>query len=789
MSCKPAVKLILAPVLLIIAIGYVPLTFAQAKLEEIVVLARKKEESLQSVPLSVTAFSESGIENRGIENSADIGNFISNVQFDTSSQFAGTSTFNAYIRGIGQSDFAINTDPAVGVYVDGVYYARTAGAVLELLDVERIEVLKGPQGTLFGRNTIGGVVNVITRQPSDDPSFEVNATVGDFSRADINLAASFPLSESVFSSIAVAKNTRDGYQKRIPFPGDTQALTGRLDQTLVTSENSSEDLGAVDTTLFRGKLVFEASDNVNITVAADYTDSDTSASAFSLLDAEAGINDPGSLLPLFNLCVAGVPAPPCLTSPRVAEETLPFDNRFLTGDIDTTFATGANFSKSEDYGASLTVDWAINDSLSLKSITAYREIDQAFGVDIDSSPAVYDQTTFTITQDQFSQELQLNGESGKLSYTLGAYYFTEDAFQEDNVPIAGGLIQVAGGNGQEVESISLFGELNYAITDAVNLVFGARRTSEDKDLILDQRSLNPDFFLSVGFPQVAFPREDLTFLGPDGVQSASFDNTSVRAGVNWQVNDNLFTYATFSQGFKSGGFTTRLTAPFDPGFGAATGGLTRLDFGEETVDSFELGFKADFLDNRLRLNAAAFFNSYDDIQIVVQRGVTPANENAGEAEIKGVEFELEALASDNVSIIATLGFIDAEYTDVDPLAAPITTDFELPNTPDTTASVALNWILPEIVNGQTALNLNWSHTGDVFNDSVNTPLLFQDSSDIFNASLYWTSPNEKWDVRLGVNNLSDERRIVSGFNSGALSFVGATYNRPREWYLSVGYSY
>jgi len=759
-------------------------------LEEIVVTARKKAESLQSVPITVSAFTEQGLENRGIDNSADIGNFVSNVQFDTSSSFAGTSTFQAFIRGIGQTDFAINTDPGVGVYVDGVYYARAAGAVLELLDVERVEVLKGPQGTLFGRNSIGGAVNVITRSPSSESSLKVQATVGENNRADLSFVASGSLSDNLYGSFAASTSNRDGFQKRIPFPGANTGNGGpRLDQTLVTGPNVSNDdeLGAIASDTVRGKLLWEFNDNAQVTLAADYTDSDTTASALTLLDAEFA-PEAMPLSGLFNACVAGAPIPPCFTSPFIAQETLPFDNRFLTGDIDTTFANGANFSRSEDLGFSATIDWQVNNNLELKSITAYREIDQAFGVDVDSTPVIFNQTTFTIDQDQFSQEFQFTGDVGKLSYTAGLYYFTEDASQADNVPLAGGLLQIAGANSQEVDTTALFGELNYSITDTVNLVAGIRYTDEEKTLQLDQQNLNSDFFLAVGTPTVAFPRDDLTFLGPQEPQVAEFENTSVRLGVNWQISEDYFTYATFSQGFKSGGFTTRLTAPFNAAFGGATNGLTRLDFDEETVDSFEIGFKGEFLNNRLRFNASAFINTYEDIQIIVLRGISPANENAGEADINGLEFELEALASDNLSIIATLGLIDAEYTEIDPLTG-ISPDNQLANTPESTASIALNYALQNVMGGEASFNLNYSFTDDVFNDTENTPGLFQDSTSIWNASVGWTSGNENWDLRLGVTNLSDERRLISGFASPGTGLLAGTFNRPREAYITVGYSY
>ncbi|MAC47199.1 MAG: hypothetical protein CMI12_10130 [Oceanospirillum sp.] len=764
------------------------------QLERIEVTSRRQVENLQSVPVAVSAFSEQDLENRGIENSADVANFTPNVQFDTSSSFAGASTFQAFIRGVGQSDFAINTDPGVAVYIDGVYLARTVGSVVDLLDVERIEVLKGPQGTLFGRNSIGGAINITTKTPGTDFSFSGKATVGSFNRTDISAVINMPLSDYLSSSVAFTSNSRDGYQQRIPFPDDSGQTQGvPLDQILTADTNNGKAPGAINNQTARVKLLYDPLSDYTVTFSADYSSIRDAATPATLLDAEVGLEKAGGLVGLFNACVAGVEAvaPICNTSPYMAQQTLAYNNQFLTGDIDKTYATGANFTNIDSYGGSLAVYWDFSEELSVKYITSLRQIDAAFGVDIDSSPLAYDQTTFTIDQEQMSHELQLSGSYDALSFTVGAFYFDESATQSDFVPIAGGLVQVSGDNSQETTSYAIYGEADYNLTDDVSVVFGARYTEEEKELNLNQKSLNPDFFLATGIPAVAFPREDLAFLGPEGPITEDFSNFSVRTGINWQINKSWFTYASFSQGYKSGGFTTRLTAPFNPEIGI--GGLTDLDFEEETVDSFEIGLKGEFFDNRIRFNAAAFANSYENIQIVVQRGITPANENAGEAEINGLELEFEAIASEDLTINASLGYTDAKYTELDALLAQsefgaFDKSAELPNTPELTASAALNWYLTDIVEeGELVYNFNYSYTSDVYNDTENTELLHQDATSIIGTSLKYTAELENWDVKFGVSNLTDERRLISGFNAGSLNFVIGSYNRPREWYLTFGY--
>lgn len=752
-------------------------------IERIQVTARRTTESLQSTPVAISAFTATAMENKGLVNSSDIGNFTPNVQFDTSSSFAGASTFQGYIRGIGQSDFAINTDPGVGVYVDGVYYARTVGSVIDLMDVERIEVLKGPQGTLFGRNTIGGALNIITATPKEEFDFKGDMTIGDFNRADLSAFVNIPVNDELFTSFAMSTRNRDGFQQRIALPDTDNVNLGlSLDQVLTADRNNGAAQGAIDSQTARAKAFWYATDDIEVTLTADYASIRDSATATTLLDAEADTE--GGLRSLFNGCVLGLaPASICDTSAFIANETMIYDNQFLTGDIDTTFASGANFSNIDSWGLSAIVAWDLSEALQFKSISAIRKLDGAFGVDIDSSPIVYDQTTFTMNTEQLSQELQLNGTKGIIKYTTGIFLYNEEASQEDFVPIAGGLIQVAGGNFQETSSFALFGETNINLTEDFAVTLGARYTEEEKEVKLNQRSLNPDFFISTGFPEAAFPREDFTFLGPKEPQKLDFYNVSIRAGANWQINNDMFTYASFSQGYKSGGITTRLTAPFNPDIGI--GGLTNLGFDEETVDSYEVGFKAELFNRRMRLNMALFQNNFDDIQIVLQRGVTPANENAGEAEMRGFELEVEVILSAQFNANFSLGLMDAKYTKLDPLVGLDADTTELPNTPDTTASFALNYLPTD----QISFNLNYSYTSEVYNDFENTPQLLEGSSAIVGISGKYTSMSEKWHVKAGVTNLTDERRLISGFNAGAVNFIVGSYNRPREVYFTIGYRY
>ncbi|MEO0972253.1 MAG: TonB-dependent receptor, partial [Pseudomonadota bacterium] len=508
---------------------------AIAQVEEVIVTARKLEENLQSTPVTVSAFTEQGLRNRGITNNAEIGLFTPNVVFDTTSSFAGTDTFQAFIRGVGQSDFALNTDPGVGVYVDGVYYSRAPGAVINLLDIERVEVLKGPQGTLFGRNSIGGAVNIITREPSDESLAFGEITYGRFDRVEARGAVSGGIIEGVLAgSVAFSADTRDGYQTRLNFGADT-ALGGPsdasptaipLDQLLVTADSAGRDPGAKAGGTVRTKLRWTPNDEFAFTLTADATVRRDAANPTTLLEVDPEF----SLGGLYNTCVnipadvlvdLGPAGPPCLspflpTSANAdgSRPDLLFNEQFIPDDIDTSFATGANFANLTQYGIAGTAQWAINDQLTLKSITAYRQLRSDFGLDIDSSPVVFDQTTFTIDTDQISQELQLNWQTGRFDATAGVFYLDEDGSQVDNVPIAGGLIQVAGGFEHDTRSWAIFGEGNYDITPTFSLIFGVRYSEDEKELILNQQNLNTEFS-TLGLDPSLLPRPDQPqFLGP-----------------------------------------------------------------------------------------------------------------------------------------------------------------------------------------------------------------------------------------------------------------------------------
>lgn len=739
----------------------------QTTVEDIVVTARRFEERLQSTPVAVSAFTSEGLEASGASSLTDVTAVVPNLTMSsTGSGGGGASNAQIYMRGIGQSDFLVTTDPGVAVYVDGVYYARTTGSVFDVLDLERLEVLRGPQGTLFGKNTIGGAINLISRRPSDEYGGQLQVTTGSFDRSDVRASVDVPLSDTL----------------RTRFSGVWQNRDGTTDRVLVGDQLGDQDqLGA------RAYIEWTPSDDLMFTLIVDGTRANQSSANSALL----AFNPSAGLAPLWINLVA---TPQGLSLPIVNGST-PF----------TSSATGPNVSDLDLWGSSLTAQWDLGSDLTFKSITAYRELSARFARDADNSPSRYVETDNTVDQHQLSQEFQLigGGPDSRLRWVLGAYYFDEWARDTNDVRLASGLWAALealpgaviplspaacptlclGGAGNPLNtgfdldfdiynrvdtlSYAVFGQGSFSLTDRWSLTAGLRYTQEDKTYFLFHQRVN------AGVPII-----------PPTTVSASFDDLSPRFGLEYQASENIFLYGSASRGFKSGGFNGRPTVT------AAV-----QSFGPETLWSYEAGVKLDLFDRRMRLNLATFFNQYDDIQLTSVSATSSGNlilitQNAGQAEATGFEAELTAVPMEGLNLTASLGYINAEYTELNP-GATVTLDTQLMKTPEWTASAAASYTFA-LTEGMGDLTLrgDWSYRSRVFNDPSNTPLLAQDALSLFNGRIAWTDPSQRVELALFGTNLTDERYIVSGIAAeGSFGTVEANFARPREWGLSLKYSF
>ena len=708
-------------------------------LEEVIVTAQKRAQNLQDIPIAVSAFSTADIERRNVSNIAQLADFTPNVIFDTTTSISGLSSGAAvFIRGIGQIDFGLTTDPGVGTYVDGVYMSRSVGGVLDTLDIERIEILRGPQGTLFGRNTMGGALNITSQRPGREFGGLAELTLGDYDRIDVRAAVDLPLGDTLGLRLAASSKQRDGYVDRL--------LVGDV-------------LGDENRQSFRAALLWTPGDRFEVYATADYAQIDE-ASAGSVL---AGITQAPNVI-VYNLFDA-----PGNHVPGFGDG-IPYDGRFITHDPDTTYADGPTGTNLDIGGAALTLVWSL-ESLEIKSITAYRTTSGEFFRDPDNSPLVITHTSNPdYDHEQLTQEFTFTGEAGRLEYVAGLFYLTEEGTDNVFVPLAPSLGFITNLADIDNDSAAVYGQATWHVTDQWRLTGGLRYTEDDKTFTPFQRIL---FGAAGPAPGVSVP------LIPDDTVDARFDQATGRLAVEFKQNDEALYYASFTQGFKSGGFNFRYVVPRDEA----------LAFDPETVDSYEVGFKWQGAEDRLRLNANVFFMDYEDIQVqVFEVGGGPLTQNAGTAEIRGAELELMAVPTPPLNLSLALGYTDAEYTDLNPpttdLAASLTLDAWLPNTPEWTASASAEYTVP-VAWGTLAFRIDYSHTDDLYNDAQNSPFLFQDAYDLWNTAIRYTSPTEAWEVSLFGTNLGDERYITSGDSNFGLGFHEANYNRPREFGVTV----
>jgi len=819
-----------------LVLSFMAANAAQAQIETVVVTAEKRAENVQNVPIAITAFTGTTLQDKNITDLHGLSNLTPNVNLDGGAPFSGdSSVLSASIRGIGQDDFAFNLDPGVGVYVDGIYYARTIGSNVNLLDVSRIEILKGPQGTLFGRNTIGGAISVVTRDPGETPMVEVEGTTGSFNRRDINVTADFPLTSNLLSSLTVQSVQRDGYQKVIPYNNVNNYTFDPISpDTAGVREGGGVDthdsFGGQNKQSVRGKLLYTPRQDLTLTLTADWTHQDQSATPNTVLQTFP--NTPGSggsIAELYTLCLAGIPIGQLCNLPRAdgwnsktnspAGPGLPslFDSPNLvpispettqTGNIDTTYANGPNYAKFDTEGVGLTAAWVLNDNMTLKSITGYRHITWSIGIDLDGSADHGNLLTVTDKQQQqqFTQEFQLVGNAmdSRLNYVVGLYYFYENGFVHDWVPFDGGLLAVddSGLNLVRTSSYAAFAHADYKINDMFSVSVGARYSVEDKYFVGGQQDLNglsykasgcyppnapssiiggPPFLTCqqlLGFPMASQPYRYF----PDGTNHQQFDEFTPTGSFQWHVNDDVMAYVSWSKGFKSGGWTTRLSAPILNGADA--------EYKPEDASTTEVGVKSEWLDHSLLLNAALFNTDYTQVQLNQQVGASPVLKNLGSVEIWGGELEAQALLGNGFSVRGNVGYIDAYYYKLDPsLGGSVTFQSKLPKTPMWKININPEW--DHELGGGKALQIqgSYTHTSSLYNDSLNTLLLKRPELDLIDLSAQMTFADGKYAIAVGGTNVTDKRYITEGSLNYAAGFVDASYNAPAEWYATFRLKY
>jgi iron complex outermembrane receptor protein len=707
---------------------------------DIVVTARRRAENLQDVPIAVTAYSGETLERMGAIDITDLSDTTPNVTIETS---RGTNTtLTAFIRGVGQQDPVAGFEAGVGLYLDDVYLNRPQAAVLDIYDVERIEVLRGPQGTLYGRNTIGGAIKYVTRRLSEVPTFRARANLGTYTQADLVLSASTPVMEGIKIGGSLARLYRKGF-------GDN-LTTGQ--------ENYNRDVWAA-----RATVELEPQDGISVRFSGDYTkDKSNPRGGHRLI--------PGLL--------SGAPV--------------------LNSVYDTRGGLVSPKQEIKAYGGAVHVDIEVSDAITLRNIMAYRRDRSATPIDFDALPAADVDVPAIYRNRQFSNEFQVLVDSGPLNAVMGVYYLNANANNIFDVVLAttGTLLGLPGFTAStfgdvDTRTWAAFADFTYDISDLVHLSVGGRYTTDKRTATVIRKNLIGGPSPSLGGAGVQLGALTSNFTG-----SKTFKQFTPRASISFTPDDNNNIYASYSKGFKGGGFDPRGLSTAAPdlngnGVREANEIFDYFLFDPEQVTSYELGYKTSLFDRRLRLAIAGFYADYKDVQVpgsvgAVVNGIPTfvgVTTNAGKASFKGLE--IEALATifrrddgSRLNFAGTLGYLDAQYDEfitnvanfdangnkAPGAAKPLdVADYRrIQNTPKWTLSGTLDYST-KMMGGGVNASTTLSYRSKTFQFETPSPFLDQAGYFLLDASLVWTSEDDRFTIGLHGKNLTDKQYITSGY--------------------------
>ena len=754
---------------------------AQSGNQDIVVTAQFREQRLQDTPIAITAVNAAMLEARSQTDISQVAAQAPSVTLKPQGAAFGPS-LGANIRGVGQFDFNPALEPGVGVYVDDVYYATLTGSVFDLLDLERVEVLRGPQGTLAGKNSIGGAIKLYSKKPTGDASGSISATYGIRDRIDLRASADFAITDRLFARLSGVSKKQDGYVKRLDFgcvnpPGSALNPTvGGITPTKTGGNCVVARDGEVDYQALRGMLRY-VGERVELNVIGDYTIDDRNVAAGVLTYANNQ-----------------------LASVRGNATAVPYDSRFVCGrycNYGSYFSPAGSWqgavapgfplvetrgdgrTRFEGWGVSGQADIDLTDDLQFQSISAYRAYTLKFSNDDDLSPLAIGNGSGDLTFWSFSQELRLNGSfaDNAIEWTVGGFYMDQRSvyatFQD--LRYAAIPLQFAGNDPVNADTKAGFVHVTWNVTDRLSATGGLRYTKEHKDYTYAR--LNADGTVN-------------PFLGAiNGVTGEYNGNRwDYRANLQYRWSDQLMTYAQVSTGFKGGGINPR---PFNP--------AQVQPFGPEKLTSYELGFKSDFWDRRIRFNLAAFHSDYKGIQLALLScpqfggpGPCALPQNAGDARIRGFEAELNLAPVEGLLIDAGLSLVDFKYKEINPSAGgagnptgPQLDDVP-PYTPKWKWSMGIQYEIPTGF-GSITPRFDASYQSTVYSGSSNTNLELIPDYVVANGRITWRNEDNDWEVSGEVTNLFDKYYYLTAFDlTGAgAGLANKQPGRPREWALTV----
>ena len=733
-------------------------------LEEVIVTATRREESLMDVPIAVTAFSGEELEQFGIPDITYVAQMSPNTTLKVS---RGTNTtLTAFIRGVGQQDPVAGFESGVGLYLDDVYLNRPQAAVMDIYDVERIEILRGPQGTLYGRNTIGGAIKYVTKRLNpDNPEGRVKLSYGTDNLLDLVLTGSVPLGDTFRVGASVASFNRDGF-------GDNLYLSG--------IENYNKDvLGA------RFSAEWEPNEDWFLRFAADWVEDDS---------------DPRQGHRLFDAALSGNPV--------------------LKNIYDTEAGLNNPIQSVEAQGWSFLVEWNASDLITFKNILASREDETWTPIDFDSLPPADLDVPAFYENEQFSEELQMLFSADRWSGLLGFYYLDANAHTAFDVILGqlGALIGLPGFNAftegdVDTKTWSLFGDFTFNISDQWSVSVGGRYTEDKRSSTVLRQS-------KIGGTSPLFGGNAIPIATTSDFNgSETFTKFTPRLAVNWTPNEDHLVYGSYSEGFKGGSFDPRgqtTAAPDLDGDGVVSEEeiFEYMKFDPETVETIEFGWKSTLMQGRMTSKVAVFFSDYTDVQVPGSVGVDTTGDgiedtfigittNAGKAEIDGIEWEGQAILADDLGRAGSslrlgwsVGYVDAEYKEfIGVTGEDVADERVFQNTPEWTAAGILSYDIPvELFNtpGVFSFITSLSYRSETSQFEIPTPELDQPSYTLWDLSLVWTQDSGRWSAGIHGKNLTDEEYKVAGYYFPGLGLennVTAFYGNPRQIWGTVQFNW
>jgi iron complex outermembrane recepter protein len=724
---------------------------ADPVLDEVIVTARKREESLQRTPISIKSLSDADLFATQLKSLDEVEKLTPNMVFNNGIAVSGHSDASAIgIRGVGQADFTLNVDPAVGIYLDGVYLSRSIGSNIDLLDIERVEVLRGPQGTLFGKNTTGGAVNVITRLPTNVFEGYAGLGVGKFDKREVYLVANIPINDSISTRSAVSFRERDGYVRRVSDGteyGDINSLSGRF------------------------RLFWNAGDRSSVNITLMGSSEHEGTAPVIALDLHGDTPPTIGQLPSSGF-IHNIVTPGCVPFPAPIDNPDCFNSQFVAGPFSTNSGLDS-LSNSDTFGIAVGLDSDLSQSIEFKSTSSFRSLDAQFNLDVDFSPFRIFDVIGEQNFDVFTQEFELQGSTKRTSWIVGAFYLKEDGRHIESVFQS--YLSFTSGGDTVTKSSAIFGQLSFELTESLIVTAGLRRTS-------DKKSFVPDSFVTdVPLGDLGGQLPPNVFVGapiipPTEAIQRSGEYTPL-FNLSYQASDQLNLYLTFSEGFKSGGFSQRVIAP-----------RPAPTFGPESIAMREFGFKYSNSGNSLRLNAALFLNKFKDMQVLgrIDGVAGNATVNAGNSDISGAELDFALALRSGLRLEIGVAYLDARYTSIRPdSGSDLNIDNKFPNVSEFSGTASLSY-LRHVGGGHELLTrIDWSYRSDWYNDAQNRQEFYQPSVNLLSASIGLELDNGKWAVIVSGKNLANETYLISAEMTEAIASSYGIFGLPRTWAVNI----